>query len=314
MSDIHAWAVGETGAVVGSTMHAEITRFFSSENFIRLADRMAHGPVTSQPLFKENGTPAGLLVVDKVVPGRATRISGTSAVELRDAIQRVIKNDRSTSTAYSQDIQGTLGPSFSFAQYATSAAQPRVQAAFFAQAGNRSTRTTGFGGAGSRKTVGRAKKVRTELYLVRKTVHVRKTGQEHATPHTIWAVDRMTRAEARRLAGWDDGSTLRTRTAQASRATHLAPESSLAAGGATRSPLPRAAATPSPGPRPRSRGNRRLRSICPRTIRPCSAWPGWRRSSPPTTPTHPRTPPTMRPVRPRPRRRRPRPPMRSSRN
>ncbi|MFJ2873835.1 hypothetical protein [Streptomyces sp. NPDC087298] len=231
VSDIHAWAVGETGAVVGSTMHAEITRFFSSENFIRLADRMAHGPVTSQPLFKENGTPAGLLVVDKVVPGRATRISGTSAVELRDAIQRVIKNDRSTSTAYSQDIQGTLGPSFSFAQYATSAAQPRVQAAFFAQAGNRSTRTTGFGGAGSRKTVGRAKKVRTELYLVRKTVHVRRTGQEHATPHTIWAVDRMTRAEARRLAGWDDGSTLRTRTAQASRATHLAPESSLAAGG-----------------------------------------------------------------------------------
>ncbi|GAA2427923.1 hypothetical protein GCM10010433_29950 [Streptomyces pulveraceus] len=234
VSDIHAWAVGETGAVVGSTMHAEITRFMSSENFIRLADRMAHGPVTSQPLFKENGTPAGVLVVDKIVPGRATRISGTSAVEIRDAIQRVIKNDRSTSTAYSQDAQVTFGPSFSFAQYATGAAQPRVQAAAFFQAGNRSTRTTGFGGAGSRKTVGRAKKVRTELYLVRKTVHVRKSGQEHATPHDVWTVDRMTRAEARRLAGWDDGSTLRTRTAQnsqTSQTTHLTPGNSPAAGG-----------------------------------------------------------------------------------
>ncbi|MES9509340.1 hypothetical protein ABWJ92_23485 [Streptomyces sp. NPDC000609] len=244
VSDIHAWAVGETGAVVGSTMHAEITRFFSSENFIRLADRMAHGPVTSQPLFTESGTPAGLLVVDKVVPGRATRISGTSAVEMRDAIQRVIKNDRSTSTAYSQDVQITVGPSFSFAQYATSAAQPRVQAAFFAQGGNRSTRTTGFGGAGSRKTVGRAKKVRTELYLVQKTVHVRKTGQEHATPHTIWAVDRMTRAEARRLAGWDDGSTLRTRTAQTSRTTYPAPKISPAVGGSNEIAAP---ATTQPG-------------------------------------------------------------------
>lgn len=180
VADIHTWAVGNAGAVVGSAMHAEITRFFSSENFIRTADRMTHGPVTSQPLFTDSGEPAGVFVVDKIVPGRATHLSGTTAAELRNAIQRVIKNDRSTSTAYSQDLQFTVGPSFSFDEYATSAVQPRVQAAGFAQFGNRSTRTTGFGGSGSRKIVGRAKKVRTELYLVEKEVHVRRSGGKAA--------------------------------------------------------------------------------------------------------------------------------------
>ncbi|MET9658279.1 hypothetical protein [Streptomyces sp. NPDC006510] len=214
VADIHTWAVDNAKAVVGSAMHAEITRFFSSENFIRIADRMAHGPVTSQPMFTDSGEPAGVFVVDKIVPGRATHLSGTNAAELRNAIQRVIKNDRSTSTAYSQDLQFTVGPSLSFDQYATSAAQPRVQVAGFAQFGNRSTRTTGFGGSGSRKIVGRAKKVRTELYLVQKEVHVRRSGGKGGRTFTVWTLDRMTRAEARRLAGWDDGTTLRTRSAQ----------------------------------------------------------------------------------------------------
>ncbi|MEU2131694.1 hypothetical protein [Streptomyces sp. NPDC018352] len=214
VADIHAWAVNNAEAVVGSAMHAEITRFFSSENFIRTADRMAHGPVTSQPLFTDSGEPAGVFVVDKIVPGKATHVSGTNAAELRNAIQRVIKNDRSTSTAYSQDLQFTVGPSFSFDEYATSAAQPRVQVAGFAQFGNRSTRTTGFGGSGSRKIVGRAKKVRTELYLVEKQVHVRRSGGKGSSTFTVRTLDRMTRAEARRLAGWDDGTTLRTRSAQ----------------------------------------------------------------------------------------------------
>lgn len=211
---IQDWAVGQAKAVVGSSMHAEITRFFSSENFIRTADRMAHGTVTSQPMFTESGQPGGVFAVDKIVPVEATQISETDAAELRNAIQRVIKNDRSTSTAYSQDLQFTVGPSFSFDEYATSAAQPRLQVGGFTQFGNRSTRTTGFGGSGSRKIVGRAKKVRTELYLVKKTVHVRKSGQENATTFDVWTLDRMTRAEARRLAGWDDGTKLRTRSAE----------------------------------------------------------------------------------------------------
>ncbi|MEE1767847.1 hypothetical protein PUR34_06545 [Streptomyces sp. JV185] len=216
VAEIHAWAVGNAEAVVGSAMHAEITRFFSSENFIRTADRMAHGPVTGQPLFTDSGEPAGVFVVDKVVPGRATHLSGTNAAELRNAIQRVIKNDRSTSTAYSQDLQFTVGPSFSLDEYATSAVRPRVQVAGFTQFGNRSTRTTGFGGSGSRKIVGRAKKVRTELYLVEKEIHVRRSGGKGSRTFTVRTLDRMTRAEARRLAGWDDGTTLRTRSAQLS--------------------------------------------------------------------------------------------------
>ncbi|MFF2326489.1 MULTISPECIES: hypothetical protein [unclassified Streptomyces] len=209
---IHAWALKQAGAVVGSRIHHELTRFFSSENFLRTADRMAHGPVTSEPLFTDSGAPTGVFVVDKVVPGEATLLSETDAAELRNAIQRVIKNDRSASSAYSQDLQFALGPSFNPTGYSTSAAQPRVQVAGFTQLGNRSTRTIGFGGSGSRKIVGRARKVRTELYLVQKSVYVRMSGQRESKKFLVWTLDRMTRAEARRLAGWDDGTKLRIST------------------------------------------------------------------------------------------------------
>ncbi|MEV6160704.1 hypothetical protein AB0L71_02010 [Streptomyces sp. NPDC052052] len=211
VAEIHAWAVKESGAVVGSRIHKELTRFFSSENFVRTADRMTHGPITTEPLFTESGTPTGVFVVDKVVPRRATLLSETNVAEIRNAIQRVIKNDRTVSSAYSQDLQFALGPSFNPTGYFTSHARPRVQVAGVAQFGNRSTRTTGFGGTGSRKIVGRARKVPTDLYLVRKSVYVRKSGQTQAKEFSVWALDRMTRAEARRLAGWDDGTKLRVR-------------------------------------------------------------------------------------------------------
>ncbi|MGW8882708.1 hypothetical protein, partial [Streptomyces mirabilis] len=139
--------------------------------------------------------------------------------------------------ASSQDRLVTVGPSFSFDEYATSAAQPRVQVAGFTQFGNRSTRTTGFGGSGSRKIVGRAKKVRTELYLVEKQVHVRRSGGKGSRTFTVRTLDRMTRAEARRLAGWDDGTTLRTRSAQLSAANPVLAEGSNSDSGGVITPV-----------------------------------------------------------------------------
>ncbi|MEV5203833.1 hypothetical protein [Streptomyces sp. NPDC053720] len=306
VAEIQQWAVDQAGAVVGSSMHAEITRFFSSENFIRTADRMAHGTVTSQPMFTESGQPGGVFAVDKIVPVEATQISETDAAELRNAIQRVIKNDRSTSTAYSQDLQFTVGPSISFDEYATSSAQPRLQVGGFAQFGNRSTRTTGFGGSGSRKIVGRAKKVRTELYLVKKTVHVRKSGQDRATEFDVWTLDRMTRAEARRLAGWDDGTKLRTRSAE-----HAALNSAQAEGdngGSSSSVTPVTPVPPNTGEppapvylpqdHPTLLGMARVEAFLPDTDTDSVEGAATDTTGPPTTP--PATPPAAQPATPPP--------------
>ncbi|MFJ5725158.1 hypothetical protein [Streptomyces sp. NPDC093149] len=208
------WAVGVTGAEPGSSTHAELTRFFSSENFHRMADRMAKGRVTGQPLFKEDrsATPLGAFVIDRVVPGKALLLSETTLAELRNTLQQVIKNDRSLSRTTSQELQAILGPSFDITSFFGPPAGLRAMAGLFGRYGRSATRTVVFGGSGSRKTVGRAKKVPTDLYLVPKTVRVRMVGTSETKSITTWSLDRMTRAEARRLAKWDDGSTLRRDT------------------------------------------------------------------------------------------------------
>ncbi|KOV18655.1 hypothetical protein ADK58_36705 [Streptomyces sp. XY152] len=192
------------GAVPGSAAYEYITEFLTSENFHRAADRLAKGNVPSDPLFAEDGSPLGAFVVEKVVPGEAELLTESRAAEMRHTIQQTATNERTLSTTSSRGVNLTLGPSFGLGPLGSLMAGPSVGY------DRSSTHSSTFGGSGGRKIVGRAKNVPTVLYKVQKTVHVRRTGGEVITFDT-WSLDRMTHTEARRLAGWDDGTTLRKR-------------------------------------------------------------------------------------------------------
>ncbi|MFE4816994.1 hypothetical protein ACFRFU_11275 [Streptomyces sp. NPDC056704] len=208
---IRKWALKRTGAQPGSTAHQEITGFFTTDSFHRMADRLARGKVPTRPLLGEDRSrsPLGAFVVEKVVPGEAELLSETEAAELRNTVQQTVKNERGLSKSYGFEVNGTLGPSVDLAT-----GGPLSVRLLLGAVGRYAHSTTFgqvFGGSGGRKIVGRAKKVPTELYKVRKIVWVRRTGDAEATPFKTWSLDRMTRTEARRLAGWDDGTALRKR-------------------------------------------------------------------------------------------------------
>ncbi|MFE1856690.1 hypothetical protein, partial [Streptomyces sp. NPDC059489] len=213
---IRQWALdrleGES-AQPGASAHDEVSRFFTTENFHRMADRLAQGPVTTRQLTADSWSrkPLGVFVVDRVIPGRATLLTETTAAEMRTSIQTTIKNERTLVKAYGQEVSATVGPSSDFPGLFGPSAGLRAVAGWVFRYGRTTEHGSAFGGSGSRKIVGRAKKVPTGLYLVRKTVYVRRTGDAEPTPFETWSLDRMTSTEARRLAGWDDGTALDSR-------------------------------------------------------------------------------------------------------
>ncbi|CAM5361770.1 hypothetical protein [Streptomyces canarius] len=211
--EIRDWALRRAGAQPGSSAYDEIAGFFSSANFHRIADRLAHGPVTTRQLASDDRgrTPLGAFVVERVVPGGAELLTGTTAAELRGTVQRAVRNERTLSKAYTQELNATVGPTMSFGRFFAGHAGLRVMAGLSARYARTTTHGTVSGGTGSRKSAGQAKKVPTYLYRVHKTVYVRRAGDTEATAFTTWSLDRMTRTEARRHAGWDDGTTLRRR-------------------------------------------------------------------------------------------------------
>ncbi|MER6290339.1 hypothetical protein [Streptomyces sviceus] len=208
---IRKWALERTGARPGSTAHQELSGFFSTDSFLRMADRLARGKVPTRQLLGEDKSrsPLGAFVVEKVVPGRAELLTETEAAELRTTVQQTVKNERGLTKSYGFEVSGSIGPSVDLANNGPFSV--RLLAGAVGRYARGITSGQVFGGSGGRKIVGRAKKVPTELYKVRKTVWVRRTGDQEATPFQTWSLDRMTRTEARRLAGWDDGTTLRKR-------------------------------------------------------------------------------------------------------
>ncbi|MFE6554325.1 hypothetical protein ACFVHS_38950 [Streptomyces sp. NPDC057746] len=207
------WALRRAGAEPGTAAYDEIAGFFTTENFHRMADRLARDKVTTRQLVADDPqrSPVGAFVVERVVPGEARLLTESAAAEMRNTVQRAVRNERSLGKSYSQEINAAVGPSATFADFFGMRAGLRAMAGLAGRYARTTTHTGVFGGTGSRKIVGQAKKVPTDLYLVRKTVYVRMTGDTEPTPFTTWSLDRMTRTEARRHAGWDDGTTLRKR-------------------------------------------------------------------------------------------------------
>ncbi|MFB7469228.1 hypothetical protein ACFCZ1_38045, partial [Streptomyces sp. NPDC056224] len=189
----------------------QIAGFFSSENFHRLADRLARGPVATGLLSADDGSPLGTIIVERVVPGEAVLLTESTAVEFRNTIQHTVTNERVASRTSSRDLGVGVGRYFEV----DSPAWGPIVAGIGGGLSRSTTEGTVFGGSGSRKTMGRVKEVPTALYRVSKTVTVRWTGAPELLSVETWSLDRMTHTEARRLAGWDDGTTLRARNENA---------------------------------------------------------------------------------------------------
>ncbi|WP_432070834.1 hypothetical protein [Streptomyces sp. AA1529] len=212
---IRDWAVGEIGAEPGSSAYDELVDFFSSANLHRLSARTAHSMVPGPPLFGDDKerTPLGAFVIERVVPGRAVLASETDQAELRDTAQLTLHNTRKETKEYKKDLGATVGltvnaPTFGLQDVIAgwmNRVRPRVRFGPGLRLVHSEGRVAVLGATGGLKSTGRVKSDDTALYRVEKTVHVRRTGDARPRAFRTWSLDRMTRSEARRLAGLDEG-------------------------------------------------------------------------------------------------------------
>ncbi|CAL9330645.1 hypothetical protein SUDANB6_00065 [Streptomyces sp. enrichment culture] len=215
---IRDWAAARIGALPGSSAYTELDSFFSGDSFQRHGGTMARGRITTPPLFADDKkkSPLGAFVVEEVIPQTAVLIGETDQAEMRDINTSTVRSERSRADGRSLLLQAYAGPAFNFHDPGTAPFDLRLQFGPTAQYSYAKTWSVGLGGAATLKSAGQVKGPRTALYLVVKSVRVRRAG-DNAPPTRFltWSLDRMTSSEARRLAGWDDGTALALRNGTA---------------------------------------------------------------------------------------------------
>ncbi|MET9369075.1 lonely Cys domain-containing protein [Streptomyces griseoflavus] len=211
---IRDWAARQIGVLPGSSAYTELDIFFSGDSFQRHGGTMARGRITTPPLFADDKkkSPLGVFVVEEMIPRTAILVGETDQAEMRDINTSTVRSERSRADGRSLLLQAVAGPAFNFHDPGTAPFDLRLQFGPTAQYSYAKTWSVGLGGAGTLKSAGQVKGPRTALYLVVKSVRVRRAG-DNAPPTRFltWSLDRMTSSEARRLAGWDDGTTLALR-------------------------------------------------------------------------------------------------------
>ncbi|GGQ91073.1 hypothetical protein GCM10010280_43450 [Streptomyces pilosus] len=215
---IRDWAARQIGALPGSSAYTELDVFFSGDSFQRHGGTMARGRITTPPLFADDRkkSPLGVFVVEELIPRTAILVGETDQAEMRDINTSTVRSERSRADGRSLLLQAVAGPAFNFFDPGTAPFDLRLQFGPTAQYSYAKTWSVGLGAAGTLKSAGQVKGPRTALYLVVKSVRVRRAG-DNAPPTRFltWSLDRMTSSEARRLAGWDDGTTLALRNGAA---------------------------------------------------------------------------------------------------
>ncbi|MCP9990722.1 hypothetical protein LUX09_09760 [Streptomyces albogriseolus] len=215
---IRDWAARQIGALPGSSAYTELDIFFSGDSFQRHGGTMARGRITTPPLFADDRkkSPLGVFVVEEMIPQTAILVGETDQAEMRDINTSTVRSERSRADGRSLLLQAVAGPAFNFFDPGTAPFDLRLQFGPTAQYSYAKTWSVGLGAAGTLKSAGQVKGPRTALYLVVKSVRVRRAG-DNAPPTRFltWSLDRMTSSEARRLAGWDDGTTLALRNGAA---------------------------------------------------------------------------------------------------
>ncbi|MFF8572645.1 toxin glutamine deamidase domain-containing protein [Streptomyces sp. NPDC015408] len=231
---IHDWVVEQAGAGPGTVAAERIGEFFSTSGFHAMSRVLNSGPVFTPPLLggPHGAEPLGVFTV-RVESGEAVLISETKAAELRDIVQSTSRDERQVGKARTVDVGAVLGPAFQLFDLEGGALGLRAQAGLTARYAAVRNRGTVSGGTTAVKIAGQAKSTATGLYLVHKTVTVTAPPNKQAAPlksgpgeggrpgklrkHSprnwseepatrvfdTYAIERMTRTEARRLAGLD---------------------------------------------------------------------------------------------------------------
>ncbi|XVV33676.1 hypothetical protein ACQPXT_05440 [Streptomyces sp. CA-100214] len=234
MGHIHDWAVEQAGVGPGTVAAERIGAFFSTSGFHAMSRALNSGPVFTPPLLggTHGADPLGVFSV-RVESGEAVLISETKAAELRDITQSTSRNERQVGKARAVDVGAVLGPAFQLFELDGGALNLRAQAGLTARYATARNRATVSGGTAALKIAGQAKTTDTGLYLVHKKITVTAPPNKQAAPlrsgpgeggrpgrlrkHSprnwseepatrvfdTYAIERMTRTEARRLAGLD---------------------------------------------------------------------------------------------------------------
>ncbi|MER6621185.1 lonely Cys domain-containing protein, partial [Streptomyces sp. NPDC000931] len=211
---IRDWAAARIGALPGSSAYTELDSFFSGDSFQRHGGTMARGRIITPQLFADDKkkTPLGAFAVEELIPLSAVLVGETDQAEMRDINTSTVRSERSRAHGRSLLLQAVAGPAFNFHDPGTAPFDLRLQFGPTLQASFAKTWSAGLGAAGTLKSAGQVKGPRTALYLVVKSVRVRRSGDDAPpTRFLTWSLDRMTSSEARRLAGWDDGTALALR-------------------------------------------------------------------------------------------------------
>ncbi|MFF0515217.1 hypothetical protein [Streptomyces sp. NPDC004250] len=231
---IHDWAVEQAGVGPGTVAAERLGAFFSTSGFHAMSRALNSGPVFTPPLLggTHGADPLGVFSV-RVESGEAVLISETKAAELRDITQSTSRNERQVGKARAVDVGAVLGPAFQLFELDGGALNLRAQAGLTARYATARNRGTVSGGTAALKIAGQAKTTDTGLYLVHKKITVTAPPNKQAAPlrsgpgeggrpgrlrkHSprnwseepatrvfdTYAIERMTRTEARRLAGLD---------------------------------------------------------------------------------------------------------------
>ncbi|WEH43419.1 lonely Cys domain-containing protein [Streptomyces sp. AM 2-1-1] len=200
-------AARHVGAKPGDTAYQELTSFFSTRGFNERAGMLAAGRVVTPVLFDAENEPLGVFSV-RATPRRALLLGETDKAELRDMVQSGLRNDVTHTKKHSEQVLVAAGPAFNSTVLAGGLFRVRLMAGLNSRFGRSRGRSRTTGGTGAFRAGGQVKGDRTGLYWVERSVSLRLSGDpEGLVPEqTVWSLERMTRTEARRLAGFDDGT------------------------------------------------------------------------------------------------------------
>ncbi|WP_158713248.1 OTU domain-containing protein [Streptomyces sp. NRRL B-12105] len=231
LSHVRGWVLNQAGVKSDTMAGTQLNDFFSFDAFHRAGGVLNAGRTTTPPLFRDDSgrSPLGVFSV-QVESGDAVLISETKAAELRDIMQSTVRNERNVGRSKNTEIGGAAGPSFQWFGLREGKFNLRLLLGGNVRYGSSRSRYATTGGTGAVKSAAQAKGDPTGLYLVQKTITVtappgtkaplpdqrgdgagRRGKLRKNPPRTwssppvsqtfqTWAVERMTRTEALRLA------------------------------------------------------------------------------------------------------------------
>ncbi|MFJ6838669.1 hypothetical protein [Streptomyces sp. NPDC091209] len=213
------------GLEAGAKGAEQVTELVSPAALRRSMRALLMGPVTSPVLYGgAHGTdPLGMLRME-VVPQRLVRIGDmTTAAEIRDIAQSVVRSERASGVTRSVELGAAVGPGFHAS--VPGGAKLRIQAGPHGRYGASVSRTTALGNAAGIKVGAQKKGAPTALYLLEQNLVMTGPAQVHgragAPPDRgasgqrtlrknqpqrqpressqVWALVRLSEGEARRL-------------------------------------------------------------------------------------------------------------------